>query len=186
MNAIAETMRLTLSAAIAASGEARACTERLAGRTLAFESMEQRFVVHFEAGAVRVETEGGEADATVRGSPGAVFGALAGSGSETAAVLGDTAVFEDFRASFRPHVKLPPVVERFAEDAGDAARTGVQAARSAFEGFANTAKDYLSAWPGREDAELAELRAAVQALTERVERLEKQARGESEGESKES
>ena len=172
MNAIAETLRLTLTAAIAASRDAKSCTERLAGRSLAFESLAQRFVVHFDAGAVRVDASEAAADATVRGAPSAVFGALAGTSGDRVEVLGDAALFEDFRASFRPHLKLPSSVERFAEDAGDATRIGVNAARSAFEGFANAARDYLSAWPGRQQTDAAEIAEQMQSLKHALEALE--------------
>ena len=76
--AVAELARRALSAGIAASPAARACSERLAGRSLAVETLEARFVIHFEPGAVRVDTGTGPADATVRGSPGTVAAALAG------------------------------------------------------------------------------------------------------------
>lgn len=132
--ALAQLARLTLSAGIAANPTARACSERLAGRSLAIETLEGRFVIHFEAGAVRVDTGTDPADATLRGSPAAVAATLAGV-EETAAILGDSALFEDFRDSFRPRLDVPG---KFVfEDLGDIVRLGVKAAESALEGLAN-------------------------------------------------
>ena len=99
--ALAEAARLALTAAIATNPEARRCSERLAGRTLAVETLDARFVVHFEPGAVRVEAGDTPADATVRGSPVDVGATLTGA-EETAAVFGDATIFEDFRESFSP------------------------------------------------------------------------------------
>ena len=79
---LAEVARLCLSAAIA------------------------RFVIHFEPGANRIDTEEGRVDATLRGSPAAVAGTLAGR-EETAAILGDPALLWDFRDSFRPRLDMP-------------------------------------------------------------------------------
>ncbi|MXY58892.1 MAG: hypothetical protein F4029_12245 [Gammaproteobacteria bacterium] len=136
--ALAELARLTLSAGIAANPTARACSERLAGRSLAIETLEARFVIHFEAGAVRVDSGTDPADATVRGSPGAVAATLAG-GEDTAAILGDAALFEDFRDSFRPRLDMPG---RFVfEDIGDIVRLGAKAAESALEGLANALRN---------------------------------------------
>jgi len=136
--ALAELARLALSAGITANPAARACSERLAGRSLAIETLEVRFVIHFEPGAVQVDTGTGPADATVRGSPANLAATLAGT-EETAAVLGDTALFEDFRDSFRPRLEVPG---KFAfEDLGDIVRLGVRAAESALEGLANAVKN---------------------------------------------
>ncbi|MCY3838418.1 MAG: hypothetical protein OXH09_07235 [Gammaproteobacteria bacterium] len=136
--ALAELARLALTAGIAANPAARACSERLAGRSLAIETLEWRFVVHFAPGAVRVNTGTGPADATVRGSLAAVATTLAGT-EETAAVLGDTALFEDFRNSFRPRWEVPG---KFVfEDLGDIVRLGAKAAESALEGLANAVKN---------------------------------------------
>lgn len=136
--ALAELARLALTAGIAANPAARACSERLAGRSLAIETLEWRFVVHFAPGAVRVDTGTGPADATVRGSLAAVATTLAGT-EETAAVLGDTALFEDFRNSFRPRWEVPG---KFVfEDLGDIVRLGAKAAESALEGLANAVKN---------------------------------------------
>ncbi|MDE0419600.1 MAG: hypothetical protein OXK76_01755 [Gammaproteobacteria bacterium] len=132
--ALAELARLALSAGIAANPAARACTERLAGRTLAIETLQARFIIHFEPGAVRVETGDAPADATLRGSPGAVAATLAGT-EETAATLGDTTLFEDFRDSFRPRLDLPG--QYVLEDLGDIVRMGMKAVESAVEGLAN-------------------------------------------------
>lgn len=136
--ALAEFARLGLSAGIAANPAARACSERLAGRSLAIETLEARFVIHFEPGAVRVEPGTDQADATLRGSPAAVAATLAGR-EETAAILGDPALFEDFRDSFRPRLDLPG---KFVfEDLGDIVRLGLGAAESALEGLANAVRN---------------------------------------------
>ena len=120
MNPINEGLRLGLAAAIAASAEARQCSERLAGKTIAVETLDQRWLIVFEAGKARVESGDGEADATVRGSPTAVVGAFARDRDSGAAIFGNVELFEDFRSAFRPHLKLPEFVGQFAEDAGDA------------------------------------------------------------------
>ena len=140
--ALAEAARLALTAAIATNPEARRCSERLAGRTLAVETLDARFVVHFEPGAVRVEAGDTPADATVRGSPVDVGATLTGA-EETAAVFGDATIFEDFRESFSP---LAGMRDRFdlpgkyvVEDIGDAVRLGVKAVQSALEGLAGAA-----------------------------------------------
>ncbi|MDE0039015.1 MAG: hypothetical protein OXU77_15905 [Gammaproteobacteria bacterium] len=135
---LAELARLALSAGIAASPAARACSERQAGRSLAIETLTARFVIHFEPGAVRVDTDTGPADATLRGSPAAVAATLAGR-EETAAVLGDPALFEDFRDSFRPRLEVPG--KFVLEDLGDIVRLGVKAAESALEGLANAVRN---------------------------------------------
>ena len=129
----------------------------------------------FEEATVQVETEAGEADATVRGSPSAVVGALFGTDGGTVAVLGDETVFHDFRDSFRPHLKLPPTAERFVEEAGDAVRIGAKAVRSAFEGVAAATRDHLATWPDwlqRAHPDTGELRGEVDELKERVAQLE--------------
>ena len=133
--ALAQTARVALSAAMSASPEARRCSERLAGRRLAFETLDARFVVHFEPGAIRVEAGDDPADATVRGSPAAVAATLLNA-EESVAVLGDAAVFEDFRDSFRPRLDLGPG-KFLLEDIGDIAGLGLRAVQSAFEGLAN-------------------------------------------------
>ena len=136
--ALAQLARLALSAGLAANPAARACSERLAGRALAIETLEGRFVVRFAPGAIQVDTGTGPADATVRGSPAAVAATLAGT-EETAAVLGDTALFEDFRDSFRPRWEVPG---KFVfEDLGDIVRLGAKAAESALEGLANAVRN---------------------------------------------
>ena len=132
--ALAELARLALSAGLAVNPSARACTDRLAGRSLAIETLQARFVIHFEPGAVRVETGDHAADATLRGSPGAVAATLAAT-EETAAVLGDAALFEDFRDSFRPRLDLPG--KTALEDLGDIVRLGAKAVESTLEGIAN-------------------------------------------------
>ena len=172
MSAIAKTVEVSLSAALAASGDARDCCARLAGKAIAFESFDERLLVRFDDGAVRVDTEPGEADATVRGSPTAVVGALFGTGGDTVAVLGDESVFEDFRDSFRPHLKLPPGVERFMEDAGDAVRVGAKAVKSAFEGVAAATREHWPEWLPRAHPDTGELRGEVDELKARVASLE--------------
>lgn len=132
--ALAQLARLALSAAIATNATARACSERLAARSLAIETLAARFVIHFQAGAVRVETGDGPADATVRGSPSTVAATLAGI-EDAAAILGDTALFEDFRDSFRPRLELPG--KYVLEDLGDLVRLGAKTVESALEGIAN-------------------------------------------------
>ena len=172
MNPINEGLRLGLAAAIAASAEARQCSERLAGKTIAVETLDQRWLIVFEAGKARVESGDGEADATVRGSASAVVGTFARDRDGGAAIFGDVELFEDFRSAFRPHLKLPEFVGQFAEDAGDAVRVGVNAARSAAEGVAGAvytkAKDYF---PDHAQA-TPDLVAEVAQLKERVDELE--------------
>ncbi|MCY3621647.1 MAG: hypothetical protein OXH68_08030 [Gammaproteobacteria bacterium] len=136
--ALAELARLALSAGIAANPAARACSGRLAGRSLAIETLDARFVIHFEPGAVRLDTGTDPADATLRGSPASLAATLAGR-EETAAVLGDTALFEDFRDSFRPRLEVPG--KFVLEDLGDIVRLGVKAAESTLEGLANAVRN---------------------------------------------
>lgn len=182
MNPIAETLRLALSAAIATSADAKQCSERLAGKTIALETLDQRLLIAFEAGAVKVEPGDGEADATVRGSPAAVIATIA-SERETAAVLGDQALFDDFSASFRPHLDRPHVkvagsMKDLAHDAGDAVRLGGRAARSALDGLSdalrNAAKGYFvdPAEAERLAGEIAELRRRMDELEERLQAVE--------------
>ena len=85
MKPMTEGMRLALVAAIAASDDARQCTARLAGKTIAVETLDQRWLIRFEAGKAQVEHAGQaarpqeaaeEADATVRGSLAAVIEAF--------------------------------------------------------------------------------------------------------------
>ncbi len=135
--ALAELTRLVLSAGIAVNPAARACSERLAGRALAIETLEARVIIRFESGAVRVDSGDGSADATLRGSPGAVAATLAGN-EETAAVLGDAALFEDFRNAFRPRLDLPG--KFVVEDLGDIVRLGMRATESVLEGLANAVR----------------------------------------------
>ena len=173
MNAMAETLRLALSAAIAASTDAKQCSERMAGKSIAVEMREQRLLITFEAGAVKVAPSDAEADATVRGSPAAVLATLV-SRRETAAILGDEALFEDFRDSFRPHVNIPSSMSDLAQDAGDAARVGGRAAQSAVEGavraLRSAAKDYFAdaAESERMAQQIAELQRRVDELEERL------------------
>lgn len=132
---------MALRTALATSAEARACAARQAGKAIAFESLGERWIVRFEDGAAQVESGETEADATVRGSPAAVLGALLGGERHTAAVLGDAEVFEDFRASFRPHLHLPHAPRHLAEDIGDAAHLAARAAQSALEGLLAVLRD---------------------------------------------
>ena len=136
--ALAELARVALSAGIAANPAARACSERQAGRSIAIETLEARFVIHFEPGVVRVDTGTGPADATLRGSPASLAATLAGT-DETAAILGDSALFEDFRDSFRPRLEVPG--KFVLEDLGDIVRLGAKAAESALEGLANAVRN---------------------------------------------
>lgn len=147
---LAEIGRLALSTAIAASPRARQCSERLAGRSIAIDTLDMRFVLNFEPGAVVVSAgdpdADTQADVTVRGSPAALAEAMArgsapdakGSADarDTTAVFGDIAVFDDFRDSFRPHLDLGRA-GFLAEDLGDAMRLGAKAAESAIEGLVN-------------------------------------------------
>ena len=169
---------MALAAAIAASAEARQCSERLAGKTIAVETLDQRWLITFEPGKANVERGDGEADATVRGSPTALLGAFARDRDGGAAVFGDVELFEDFRSAFRPHLRLPEFVGQFAEDAGDAVRVGAKAARSAVEGLSETvrtkAQEY---WPDRGDhpdlvAEVAALKARLDDMEARLRQLE--------------
>ena len=172
LGAVAKAAEVSLATALRASGDARACCARLAGQVIAFESLDQRLLLRFEEARVQVETGPGDADATVRGAPTAVLRALFGTGADTVAVLGDTAVFEDFRDSFRPHLSLPPTVERFMEDAGDAVRIGAKAVKSAFEGVADATRDHWPDWLHRAHPDTGELRGEVDALKARVAALE--------------
>ena len=172
LGAVVKTMQVSLSTAIAASTDARECCARLAGKSIAFESLDERLVLHFEGSSVRVDSEREETDATVRGAPSAVMAALFGTGAETVAVLGDTAVFEDFRDSFRPHLNLPPTAERFMEDAGDAVRVGAKAMKSAWEGMAAATREHLPDWLHRTHPDTGELRGEVDELKERIAGLE--------------
>lgn len=171
-------MRATLRAAIATSADARACTERLAGKTIAFELLGERWVVRFESGVADVEAGETEADATVRGSPLAVLGAWLGGERHAAAVLGDGEVFEDFRASFRPHfsLPLPHAPHHLAEDIGDAAHLAIRAARSALEGLLAVLRERDQPAPAAGDGDVAAeadaLRAQVRELEERIAALE--------------
>ena len=172
MGAVAKTVEVSLSAALTTSSDARDCCARLEGKAIAFESLDERLVVCFESSSVRVETEIDEADATVRGSPTAVLGALFGKGGDTIAVLGDATIFEDFRDSFRPHLKLPPAAERFMEDAGDAVRVGAKAVKSAIEGVATATRDHWPDWLHRAHPDTGELRGEVDELKARMAALE--------------
>ena len=179
MSPFAEATQLALKGAIAASGEARRCSERLAGKSIAVESFGQRLVVCFEAGGVRVEADDREADATVRGSPLALLLAAVEPEWDSSAVFGDADIVADFRASFRPHLHATGVAT-LAEDAGDALRLGVKAAHSALEGVvrsmggiapdddAETASD---AWR----TELAAVKEQLQRIEERLRALETRA-----------
>lgn len=173
MNPFADALRLGLSAALAASKEARLCVERQNGKAIAVETLDQRFIIRFDAGETHVEAGDGEADATVRGSPAAVLGTLLRDGGETAAVFGDAELFEDFRRSFRPH--LPPTLAHVAEDAGDAMRVGAQAAQSALQGVAGAmrskAKDYFPDASEREERDAA-MAAEIEALKGRLDAVE--------------
>lgn len=179
MNPVNEGVRLALAAAIATSAQARECSERLAGKTIAVETLDQRWLITFEAGKARVERGAGneEADATVRGSPAALLGTFTRDRDGSAAVFGDAELFEDFRSAFRPHLKLPEFVGHFAEEAGDAVRVGTQAARSAIEGLSGAvrskAKDYF-AEPGDLATEVAELKERLADVEERLRRLEQE------------
>ena len=164
---------MALRTALATSAEARACAARQAGKAIAFESLGERWIVRFEDGAAQVESGETEANATVRGSPAAVLGALLGGERHTAAVLGDAEVFEDFRASFRPHLHLPHAPRHLAEDIGDAAHLAARAAQSALEGLLAVLRERDQATRGAGDAtadaddvavRLRELEARIAAL----------------------
>ena len=164
---------MALRTALATSAEARACAARQAGKAIAFESLGERWIVRFEDGAAQVESGETEANATVRGSPAAVLGALLGGERHTAAVLGDAEVFEDFRASFRPHLHLPHAPRHLAEDIGDAAHLAARAAQSALEGLLAVLRERDQAAQGAGDAasdaddvavRLRELEARIAAL----------------------
>ena len=142
---LAEIGRMALAAAIAASPRARRCSERLAGRSITIDTLDMRFVLNFEPGAVvvgagdpNVDTQ---ADVTVRGSPAALAEAMARGSTpgDSIAVFGDIGVFDDFRDSFRPHLELGPGGS-LAEDLGDALRLGAKAAESAIEGLMNAVR----------------------------------------------
>lgn len=182
MSPFADALRLALSAAISASESARACSERLAGKTVLLEASGQRWRLRFQAGEVAVdvpaEDDSEEADATVRGTlPSLLRAFVSKEGAEAVAVIGDAELFEDFRTSFRPHLAMPSSFGQFAEDAGDAVRVGTQAARSAVDGVGRAVRDKAQEYFARRDeeraAEVAALRERVAALEVRVEALER-------------
>ena len=182
MSPFADALRLALSAAISASESARACSERLAGKTVLLEASGQRWRLRFQAGEVAVdvpaEDDREEADATVRGSlPSLLRAFVSKEGAEAVAVIGDAELFEDFRTSFRPHLAMPSSFGQFAEDAGDAVRVGTQAARSAVDGVGRAVRDKAQEYFARRDeeraAEVAALQERVAALEARVEALER-------------
>ena len=174
MNPLREAMRVALRAAIATNAEARACTQRLAGKSIAFEWSDQRLVIRFDDGAADVGGGADEASATVRGSPVAVLGALLGGERGAAAVLGDAEAFEDFRASFRPH--LPKVPRHLAEDIGDAAHLAARAAHSALEGLLGALREHSQSGAAEAESEgadeVAALRARIGELEARLAALE--------------
>ena len=174
MNPLREAMRVALRAAIATNAEARACTRRLAGKSIAFEWSDQRLVIRFDDGAANVGGGADEASATVRGSPVAVLGALLGGERGAAAVLGDAEAFEDFRASFRPH--LPKVPRHLAEDIGDAAHLAARAAQSALEGLLGALREHTQSGAAEAEPEgaddVAALRARIGELEARLAALE--------------
>ncbi len=180
MNPVNEGLRLALAAAIAASAEARQCSERLAGKTIAVETLDQRWLIAFEPGKATVERGDGEADATVRGSPAALLAAFARDDDGSVAIFGNAELFADFRSAFRPHLKLPEFVGHFAEEAGDAVRIGTNAAKSAIEGLSGAvrtkAKDYFAEHADAPDTttEVAELKERIADLEARVSRLEQE------------
>ena len=185
MKPVTEAARFALATAIATNADARACAERLAGKAIAVECQELRLVIQFAGGAadaVRVRSGEEQADVTVRGSPAAVLGALAGIDRDTAAVFGDVEVYEDFRTSFRPHLKLPHGFDHLAEDASDAVHIAARAAQSACEGLLAALRERFAAHtahtPPRspattdEDHEKAELQARIRDLEARLAELE--------------
>lgn len=176
MNPFAEAMQLALRGAIAASGEARRCAERLAGKSIAVESLGQRLVVCFEADGVQVEADDREADATVRGSPLALLLAAVEQEYDSSAVFGDAEIVQDFRMSFRPHLRAAGV-GTLVEDAGDALRLGVKAAHSALEGVVRSmggmAPDDNSEVAGEDwRTEVAAIKEQLQRIEERLSALE--------------
>lgn len=180
MKPINETLRVALATAIATNADARACANRLAGKTIALECLDHRAIIRFEDGEAHVESEPADADVTVRGSPAAMASALLGSDRETAAVFGDVDVFEDFRQSFRPHLALPNAFDHLAEDAGDAARLAARAAQSAFEGLLAGLRPEAPA-ASAEQSEVEELRSRVGKLESRLAALEAEARATASG-----
>lgn len=185
MSPFADALRLALAAAIRANEDARDATGRLAGKTMLLETVGQRWRLRFEAGAVAVDAsveDDADADVTVRGSLPALLRAFASDqAADRVAVVGDEAMFEDFRTAFRPHLQLPDSVSHLAEDAGDAMRVGVQAARSAAEGVGRAVRDKAQDYFARSDehaAQLAALAERVAALEARVRELEAGSGGE--------
>ena len=186
MKPVTEAARFALATAIATNADARACAERLAGKAIAVECQGLRLVIQFAGGgaadAVRVRSGEEQADVTVRGSPAAVLGALAGIDRDTAAVFGDVEVYEDFRTSFRPHLKLPHGFDHLAEDASDAVHIAARVAQSACEGLLAALRERFAAHtahtPPRspattdEDREKAELQARIRDLEARLAELE--------------
>ena len=182
MKPVTEAVRFVLATAIATNADARACSERLAGKAIAVECLEQRLVIGFEDGdaasAVQVRSGEAKADVTVRGSPAAVLGALAGVERDTAAIFGDVEVYEDFRASFRPHLKLPQGFDHLAEDASDAVHVAARAAQSAFEGLLAGLRERFATEPPPEpssatdeEREIANLQARIRDLEARLAEL---------------
>lgn len=175
MNPLHEAMRVALRTAIATNAEAHACTRRLAGKSIAFEWLDQRLVIHFDDGVAHVDGAAEAASATVRGSPLAVLGALLGGERDTAAVLGDAEALADFRASFRPHLPEPP--RHLAEDIGDAAHLAARAAQSALEGLLGALREHTRSGTREaapEDADDVEaLQARIGELEARLAALER-------------
>ena len=190
MSPFADALRLALAAAIRANEAAREASARLAGKTMLLETAGQRWRLRFEAGAVAVDAVDGDAsseeeavaDVTVRGSLPALLRAFTSDkAAERVAVIGDEELFEDFRTAFRPHLQLPDSVSHLAEDAGDAVRVGVQAARSAAEGVGRAVRDKAQDYFAHSDehaAQLAALAERVDALEARVRQLESGSGGE--------
>ena len=170
LGAVARTVETSLKAALRTSSDARDCCARLSGKSIALMSMDEVLLVRFEDDAVRVDTEPGEAVVTVKGSPTAVLGALFGTDGDAVAVVGDQAVFDDFRESFRPHLK--PTLERLMEDAGDAVRVGARAVSSALEGAAAAVREHWPDWLHRAHPDTGELRSEVDELKARIAALE--------------
>ena len=167
MNPFAQSFQSVLRGTLRLNSRARFAAERLDGRTIALDMPDTRWVIRFTGADVEVtDDDDRAADATVRGSTSAVFAEMSGFGSE-AARLGDIDLIDDFIASFRPQFDPKEALN----DLQDATRVGVAAVQSAFEGLRGPRS---SAPVDDRDAEIRELRATIDQLNERIEKLEQQ------------
>ena len=167
MNPFTQSFQSVLRGALRLNSRARFAAERLAGRSIALDMPDTRWLIVFADADVEVlEDDDTAADATVRGSMPAVFAELGGFGSE-AARLGDLELIDDFITSFRPNFDPKDALT----DLQDATRVGVAAVQSAFEGLRGASP---SAPTDDRDDEIRDLKATIERLNKRIEQLEQQ------------